>query len=82
MTHFAAAFLCGSGFAWETLAALHGRGQVEGLPEKFRFQDLRHYFASRLSGSGLDVKAVQARMRHASAETTLDTYAHLWPDRD
>ena len=21
-------------------------------------------------------------MRHASAKTTLDTYAHLWPDRD
>jgi hypothetical protein len=25
---------------------------------------------------------VQARLRHASAETTLDTYAHLWPDSD
>ena len=21
-------------------------------------------------------------MRHASAQTTLDTYGHLWPDRD
>ena len=21
-------------------------------------------------------------MRHASAKTTLDTYGHLWPDRD
>jgi integrase len=26
--------------------------------------------------------AVQARLRHASANTTLDTYGHLWPDRD
>src|SRR6476659_8823301 len=25
---------------------------------------------------------VQARMRHASARTTLDTYGHLWPDAD
>jgi len=25
---------------------------------------------------------VQARLRHASAKTTLDTYAHLWPDSD
>jgi integrase len=25
---------------------------------------------------------VQARLRHASAKTTLDTYGHLWPDRD
>jgi len=25
---------------------------------------------------------VQARMRHATARTTLDTYGHLWPDAD
>jgi integrase len=28
------------------------------------------------------VKVVQARLRHASASTTLNTYAHLWPDSD
>ncbi|WP_458690842.1 hypothetical protein [Nocardia tengchongensis] len=28
------------------------------------------------------LKTVQARMRHASARTTLDTYGHLWPDAD
>lgn len=28
------------------------------------------------------MKVVQARLRHASAKTTLDTYAHLWPDSD
>jgi integrase len=32
--------------------------------------------------SGADVKVVQARMRHASAKTTLDVYGHLWPDSD
>ena len=53
-----------------------------GLPSGFRFQDLRHYFASLLIVSGLDVKVVQARLRHASAKTTLDTYSHLWPDKD
>ena len=31
---------------------------------------------------GEDVKTVQARLRHTSAKTTLDTYGHLWPDRD
>src|SRR5215467_2368816 len=31
---------------------------------------------------GADVKTVQARLRHASAKTTLDTYGHIWPDRD
>jgi integrase len=55
---------------------------VPGLPEGFRFHDLRHYYASLLISSGLDVKVVQARLRHASARTTLDTYGHLWPDSD
>lgn len=58
------------------------RGEVEGLPDGFRFHDLRHYLASMLIASGLDVKVVQARLRHASAKTTLDTYGHLWPDSD
>jgi integrase len=52
------------------------------VPVGFRFHDLRHYLASLLIASGADVKTVQARLRHASAKTTLDTYGHLWPDRD
>jgi integrase len=55
------------------------RDKIEGLPEKFVFQDFRHYFASLLIGDGADIKTVQARLRHATASTTLDTYAHLWP---
>lgn len=58
------------------------RAAVEGLPVDFRLHDLRHYYASMLIGAGLDVKVVQARLRHASAKTTLDTYGHLWPDSD
>lgn len=58
------------------------RGKVDGLPEGFRFHDLRHYLASLLIADGADVKTVQARLRHASAKTTLDTYGHLWPDKD
>jgi integrase len=58
------------------------RVKVPGLPPAFRFQDLRHYYASMLIASGADVKVVRARMRHASAKTTLDTYSHLWPDSD
>ena len=52
-----------------------------GMPEGFRFHDLRHYFASFLIGAGADVKIVRARLGHASA-TTVDTYAHLWPDTE
>ena len=55
------------------------RGRVEGLPEGFSFHDLRHFLASLLIASGADIKTVQARLRHASATTTLDTSGHLWP---
>lgn len=58
------------------------REKVAGLPDGFRIHDLRHYFASLLIAAGLDIKTVQARLRHASAKTTLDTYGHMWPDRD
>jgi integrase len=58
------------------------RAAVPGLPEKFCFHDLRHYLASLLIASGADIKTVQARMRHATAATTLDVYGHLWPDAD
>ncbi|MDQ6752718.1 MAG: site-specific integrase, partial [Actinomycetota bacterium] len=58
------------------------RVTIAGLPEGFRIHDLRHYFASLLIASGLDVKVVQNRLRHASAKTTLDTYSHMWPDKD
>lgn len=58
------------------------RAKVRDLPAGFRFHDLRHFYASALIAAGLDVKVVQARLRHASAKTTLDTYGHLWPDAD
>lgn len=58
------------------------REDVPGLPEGFRFHDLRHYYASLLIASGADVKVVQHRLRHSSAKTTLDTYGHLWPDSE
>jgi len=58
------------------------RRKVPGLPQGFRYHDLRHYFASLLIASGADVKVVQRRLRHASAMTTLNTYGHMWPDAD
>ena len=44
-----------------------------------KLHDLRHYFASGLIAAGCDVVTVQRAMGHASATTTLSTYAHLWP---
>ena len=66
---------------WTIERAIRACRATAGLPNDFRFHDLRHYFASLLIASGLDVKVVQARLRHASAKTTLDTYGHLWPDQ-
>ncbi|WP_431956421.1 tyrosine-type recombinase/integrase [Nocardia lijiangensis] len=64
---------------WNLRAA---RAKVPGLPEEFSFQDFRHFYASLLIRRGADIKAVQARLRHGSAITTLRYYAHLWPDAD
>ena len=63
-------------------AIVAARAKVPGLPSKFVFHDLRHHLASVLIVGGLDVKTVQATMRHADATTTLNTYAHLWPETD
>ncbi|MDX6230979.1 MAG: hypothetical protein QOI76_4369 [Frankiales bacterium] len=46
------------------------------------FHELCHYFASVLIDGGESVKAVQARLGHASAEETLNTYAPLWPESE
>lgn len=43
---------------------------------------LRHYYASLLIRHGESPKVVQARLGHATAAETLDTYSHLWPDSD
>lgn len=55
---------------------------VPGLPEGFRFHDLRHYYASQLIGAGLDILSVQHAVRHDKASTTLDVYGHLLSDKN
>ena len=52
------------------------------VPPDARFHDLRHHYASLLIRHGESVKTVQARLGHASASETLDTYAHPWPDSE
>jgi integrase len=61
--------------AWRPAVA---RAGVPGC----RFHDLRHLYASLLIRHGESVKTVQARLGHASATETLDTYGHLWPDSE
>ena len=47
-----------------------------GLPS-LRLHDLRHTFGSLLIHNGRQIKYVQTVMGHASAQQTLDVYAHL-----
>lgn len=64
--------------AEERAAGLHDAT----MPDGTSFHDLRHFFASLLIRHGESVKTVQARLGHASAAETLDTYSHLWPDSE
>ena len=63
-------------------AAWRKAADAAGLPEKTGFHATRHFYASLLIQHGESVKVVQARLGHASAIETLDTYGHLWPDSE
>ena len=63
---------------WRVDRAVDNVRQVKEL----HFHSLRHHLATLLIESGCDVKTVQTRMRHGSAQTTLDVYGHLWHDKD
>ncbi len=52
------------------------------LPAGTGFHALRHFYASLLIRRGESVKVVQERLGHKSAQETLDTYSHLWPDSE
>jgi integrase len=47
-----------------------------------RFHDLRHFAATRLLASGVDVRTVSGRLGHANASTTLGVYAHFLQSAD
>jgi integrase len=50
------------------------------LPERTGLHIVRHMYASVLIRAGESVKVVQEPLGHSSAVTTLNTYAHLFPD--
>lgn len=57
-------------------------GDQVGIAKGAGFHELRHHYASLLISSGCSVTVVQRRLGHATAQETLDTYSHLWPDDD
>lgn len=52
-----------------------------GLPP-IRVHDLRHSHASMLIDMGFTALEIADRLGHESVKTTLDTYSHLYPDKD
>lgn len=52
-----------------------------GLPP-IRVHDLRHSHASLLVEMGFSPLEISNRLGHESVKTTLDTYSHLYPDKD
>lgn len=47
-----------------------------------RVHDLRHSHASMLIDMKFDILEIADRLGHESPKTTLDTYAHLYPEKD
>ena len=47
-----------------------------------RVHDLRHSHASMLIELGFTPLEIAERLGHESVKTTLDTYSHLYPDKD
>lgn len=52
-----------------------------GLP-LIRVHDIRHSHVSLLIEMGFDILEISERLGHESPKTTLDTYSHLYPDKD
>ena len=55
------------------------RTQV-GLPPRWGFHGLRHYYATLLIHAGASVKTVQLALCHSTPTITLNEYVHEWPD--
>ena len=51
-----------------------------GLPQSFRFHDLRHTCATLLLRQGVNPKFVQELLGHRDVSLTLNTYSHVLPD--
>ncbi len=56
--------------------------KAAGLPDGFRFHDLRHTCAALLIGQGAHPRAIMERLGHSSVTVSLDRYGHLFPELD
>jgi integrase len=53
--------------------------EIAPFPVDLRFHDLRHTWATRAIGSGMDIKLVSEILGHSTIYITLSTYHHVLP---
>jgi integrase len=72
------------GFRWDerNLERLWSVCLKETGIRQIRFHDLRHTYASLLIEQGAHPKYIQEQMGHSSIQVTMDTYGHLFPNRN
>lgn len=58
-----------------------GRGCKASGVKKIRLHDIRHSHASLLIELGFSPLLIADRLGHEKVETTLNTYSHLWPNK-
>jgi len=63
------------------LGAWYACLEASGI-RRIRFHDLRHTYASLLIEQGAHPKYIQEQMGHSSIKVTMDTYGHLFPNRE
>ena len=49
--------------------------------KRIRIHDLRHSHASLLVEKNVPIKAISERLGHEDVQTTLNTYSHLYPQK-
>ena len=54
--------------------------EAAGLPEGFRFHDLRHTGNMWAAETGANLRELMERMGHSTIQVTLGTYGHLFPN--
>lgn len=57
------------------------RGTKKSGIKRIRVHDLRHSHASMLIEEGFSALLISERLGHESIETTLQTYSHLYPNK-
>lgn len=70
-------------FPWEKRFIEIGMEECfESGAKRIRVHDLRHSHASLLIELGYSALLIAKRLGHGKIETTLNTYSHLWPNKE